>query len=201
MEVPVYELKVSEDLNSDLAVDYVAGVDKPAIEKNFMAFNEQKSLFEFAAIEDEQRIVFGPAMIPDQLILRKDDKTGLPFKVFYTAKTIQTIAEKFFASGFQNNFNLMHDPNQKMDGVTFFQSVIKDSSKGINGLAGDYPDGTWFLGAKINNDQVWQKVKSGEIKGFSIEGFFNKVPVNEPMLTAEEAYKMIEAILNRTQSN
>jgi hypothetical protein len=201
MEVPVYELKVSEDLNSDLQVDYVAGVDKPAIESNFMAFNEEKNLFNFAQIQDEQRIVFGAAMIPDQLILRKDEKTGLPFKVFYTAKTIQTIAEKFFANGYQNNFNLMHDPNQRMEGVIFFQSVIKDSSKGIEGVKDELPNGTWYLGAKVNNDEVWQRIKAGEIKGFSIEGYFTKVPVTEPMYTAEEAHRMIEEILNRTQLN
>lgn len=197
MEVPVYELRVSEDLKSEMQVDYVAGVDRPAIERDFMAFSEQKNLFEFAAIEQEQRIVFGAAMIPNQIILRKDEK-GNPFKVFYTTETIKLIAEKFFANGFQNNFNLMHDPNQKMEGVTFFQSVIKDTAKGIEGLKGDYPDGTWFLGAKVNNDEVWNKVKSGEIKGFSIEGFFTKVPVKEPMYTAEEAHKMIAEILNRT---
>jgi len=201
MEIPVFELRVNADLKSDLVVDYVAGVDVPAIEKNFIAFSAEKNPFEFAQIEDEQRIIFGAAMIPNQLILRKHPKTGEPFKVFYTKETIQTIAHKFFANGFQNNFNIMHDEKQRKDGVTFFQSVIKDTSKGIIGLNGDDPEGTWYLGAKVTNDEVWNEIKSGKIKGFSIEGFFNQVPVSEPMLTAEEAHKMIEHILSRTQLN
>ena len=199
MEVPVFELKVSDDPNSDLEVDYIAGVDKPAIERNFIAFNEEKNPFEFAEISEDISTVFGAVMIPNQLILRKHPKTGELMKVFYTAETIEKVAEKFFANGYQNNFNLMHDPNQKKDGVTFFQSVIKNTAKGIEGLKGDYPDRTWFLGAKIKNEQVKQDIKSGKIKGFSLEGIFNTVPVNEPMLTAEQAHQMIAEILNRTQ--
>ena len=198
MEVPVFELRVNEDLKSDLVVDYVAGVDVPAIGADFHAFSAEKNLFEFSKIEDEQRIIFGAAMIPNQIILRKHPKTGEPFKVFYTKETIQIIAHKFFANGFQNNFNLMHDEKQRKDGVTFFQSVIKDTANGVLGMAGDYPDGTWFLGAKVTNDEVWNEIKLGKIKGFSIEGYFNQVPVNEPMLTADEAHKMIEHILSRT---
>ena len=200
MEVPVFELRVSNEPNSQFEVDYVAGVDRPAIERDFMAFNAVKSKFDFAQIQEEQRIIFGAAMIPNQLIIREDEK-GNPFKVFYTADTVRLIAEMFFEKGYQKNFKLTHYPNQQKDGVVFFQSIIKDTTKGIIGVEGDYPDGTWFLGAKVNNEEVWNEVKQGKIKGFSIEGMFNKVAVKEPMLTAEEAHKMIEHILNRTQLN
>jgi len=200
--MPVYELRVSDDLKSDKPVDFVAGVDKPAIEDNFIAFKAclNNSIFEFSDVSEDFTTVFGAVMIPNQLILRKDEN-GNFFKVFYTAETIRTIATKFFANGFQNNFNLMHDHNQKMDGVTFFQSVIKNKAKGIDGLKDDNPDGTWYLGANIANEEVKKRIKSGEIKGFSIEGFFTKVPVNEPMYTPDEAHKMIAEILNRTQLN
>jgi len=91
MEVPVFELKVNNDLKSDLVVDYVAGVDVPAIQDNFFAFSAEKNPFEFAQVEDEHRIIFGAAMIPNQLILRKHPKTGEPFKVFYTKETIKIL--------------------------------------------------------------------------------------------------------------
>ncbi len=62
----------------------------------------------------------------------------------------------------------------------------------------DMADGSWFISAKVNNEEVWQKVKAGEIKGFSVEGLFNYVPVIKPKTTMEEAVKMIEKILNET---
>ena len=199
MDMPVYELKVSNDGSNDFVVDYVAGVDKPAIEKDFIAFSEQKDLFNFSTVSEDFSTIFGAAMIPNQLILRTDNNTGEPFKVFYTADTIKQVAESFFENGYQKNFNLMHDPNQKKDGVVFFQSVIKDSKNGIEGLKGDYPDGTWFLGAKVNNDEVKEEIKSGKIKGFSIEGMFKKIQVDKPMYTAEESHRMIENILSCTK--
>lgn len=223
---PLFELKINANVADELQVDYVAGVDKPAIERNFLAFDAQNfvepnanesendfmsrcivyninegkeqeqaiaicsSIWEqqhkantnFAEIKDEERIVFGAAMIPNLKIYRKDGENE--FDVFFSAETIKEIAVKFFAKGFQNNFNIMHDAGQQMDGVVFFQSVIKDDSKGIQGLQGDYPNGTWFLGAKINNDEVWNKIKSGEIKGFSVEGLFNykQVPTEQEMI-------------------
>lgn len=205
---PLFELKISENLNDDLEVNAVAGVDNPAIEKNFLAFNSVKQPMSFAEIKQDERIVIGAAMIPDLKILRIDDKTGEEYDVFFSKETIAQIAVKFFEKDFQKNFNLMHDPNQIKDGVIFFQSFIKDESKGILGMQGDYPDGTWFLGAKVNNDEVWGKIKSGEIKGWSVEGMFNyqKTPDTlEQLQTALDSgeddatiFEKIKSILNGT---
>ncbi len=169
MELPLYEMRISDDPNSDLEVKFVALVDNPAIQKHFLAFKEQK----FAAIDDDRRIISGPAMLADVPIMRMDDKLG-QYQVIFKAPTIFQIAQKFFAKGFNSNFNLMHDPKQKCEGVTVFESFIVDSSRGIKPMTGfeDAPDGSWFLSAKVNNDEVWEKVKSGEVKGFSVEGVF-----------------------------
>ena len=133
-------------------------------------------------------------MIPNTRIRRIDETTGEEYDVFFSKNTIEKIAVKFFAKGFQSHFNLMHDPNLKMDGVVFFQSFIKDSSKGVQGMTGDYEDGTWFLGAKIYNDEVWAKVKSGEIKGFSVEGTFGYKAM--PMPIEQQQYNEIMKIIS-----
>ena len=169
--LPLFELVINENLENELEVNYIAGVDKPAIQKNFYAFKEQQHRLSFAQVNEDERIVIGAAMVPDSPIPRKDDD-GAEYFVFFSKETINTIAIKFFAKDFQKNFNIMHDPTQVMDGVVFFQSFIKDSTKGVQGMTGDYPDGTWFLGAKVYNDAVWAKIKSGEIKGWSVEGMF-----------------------------
>jgi hypothetical protein len=193
MKRPLFELKISEDLNDDLEVNYVAGVDSPAIEKNFFAFNQSTKPMNFAEIKQDERIVIGAAMIPNLKIFRLNEETGEEYDIFFSKETIEKIAVKFFEKDFQRNFNLMHDPTQTKDGVVFFQSFIKDTAKGVQGMAGDYPDGTWFLGAKINNDEVWQKIKDGEIKGWSVEGNFNLKPEKMNM---EKALELIENILS-----
>lgn len=170
-KLPCYQLHIDESVESELEVSYVALVDKPAIEKNFFAFSDDVKPFDFATINDEQRIVVGPAMIPNMLIYRRDDDLG-EYNVLFTPETVGAMAEKFFKKGFQNNVNLMHDPSQRKDGVVFFLSFIRNTEMGLVGVKGEYPEGTWFLGAKVNNEEVWNKVKSGEIKGFSLEGIF-----------------------------
>lgn len=197
MALPLYEMLINEDLESNWEVNAVAAVDAPAIKANWMAFNEQVNPMAFAATNDEERTVMGPAMIPNMKIYRQDEKTKEEFEVFFSPETIKAIAVKFFEKNFQTSFNIMHDPSQKKDGVVFFMSVIKDESKGILGMKGDYPDGTWFLGAKIKNDEVWQKVKAGEIKGFSVEGAFGYKKKDN--YTADEAFKKICDILSATE--
>ena len=195
--LPVYELKIGDSLEDEFQVYAVAGVDKPATGVDFFAFSEQVSVMNFAEINEDERIVIGAAMIPNMLIYRceKDDKGNIvkEYNVFYTKETIANIAVKFFEKGFQKNFNLMHDPNQQKDGVVFFQSFIKDTAKGIEGMKGNYSEGTWFLGGKFNNDEVWAKVKSGEIKGWSVEGYF-KMHVQE--MSDEQAVEELKKMMN-----
>ena len=134
---------------------------------------EQK--MKFSVINEEERIVVGPAMVPDLPIYRRDE-TG-EYYVFFDKKTIETIALKFYQKGFQQNANEMHA--KAVDGITFFQSWIADESKGIPKMKQfeNLPDGTWFLGAKVNNDETWAKVKDGTFKGFSVEGMFDMTEI------------------------
>ena len=191
----VFELLIEAKPNSELVVNYVAGVDRPAIERNFLVFKEVKKKLNFAEVGDGS-FVIGAAMIPDMLIDRVDED-GTEYQVFFSKETIALIAEMFYTNGFQSNFNLMHDPNQQKDGVVFFQSFIKDTAKGILGMEGDYPEGTWFLGAKINNEEVKQKVLNGEIKGWSVEGMF-KYKNKQAFSSDEMILEKIMQLLNGT---
>lgn len=192
----VFELQIEESSNSELEVNYVAAVDRPAIEKNFLVFNADKVKLKFANDADGSFLI-GAAMIPDMLIPRVDED-GNEYQVFFTKETIKAIAEKFFEKGYQNNVNLMHDPAQKMEGITFFQSVIKDTEKGIIGMQDDLPDGTWYLGARNKNEEVKAKVLSGELKGWSVEGMF-KYKKKAVAMSAEDAFAKILDILNRIE--
>jgi len=193
MEYPLFELQISEDEDSALEVNYVSLVNEPAIERNFLAFNEQKQTF--AIVDNERRIISGPAMLADVAMFRKGDGDMPDHKVYFKKETIYDIAQKFFIKGFNQNFNLMHDPNNKAEGVSVLESFITDSERGIMPMKGfeDAPEGSWFLSAKINNDDIWAKIKSGEVKGFSVEGFFK---YKKPVMSEEAAFEKIKQILN-----
>ena len=174
MELPLYMLEISDDLNDDAEVQFVALVDRPAIQKNWNAFkNEQK----FQIISEDKRIISGCAMLADTPIFRSDATFG-DYYVAFSKDTIVKIVQKYFKKGYQNNVNLMHDPNQIETGVTMFESFISDKSRGIAPMKGfeDAPDGSWFVSMLVENNEVWQKVKEGMINGFSIEGIFNYTP-------------------------
>jgi len=195
MELPVFELLISESEDSSLMVDVVSLVDKPAIEKNFLAFKDEKQCF---ATNEEMRIISGPAMIADKPIYRNADKNMPEHLVVFRASTILSIAQKFFSKGLHNQFNLMHDPNLKAEDVFVFESFIVDDKRGIKPMAGyeDAPNGSWFLSAKVNNNEVWAKIKNGEIKGFSVEGLFK---YQKEKMSEQKAFEQILQILNNIE--
>lgn len=196
MELQVFKAVINPSLTSDLEVNFIGLVDRPAIERNFLAFKNQRAAF---ALNEEKRIVSGPAMIADLPIYRKDESIG-EYYVVFDREAIQSIVEKFSAKGYLTNFNLFHDEQQQVSDVTIFNSFISDKTIGIDPMKGfeDVPDGSWFISAKVNNEAVWNRIKAGEIKGFSVEGMFNYVPVTKVKMTAEQLAAKIQKMLNET---
>jgi len=174
MNLPVYELQIDKDAQSELSVSYIALVDKPAVERNFLAFADQVKRQAFATIDDDRMIISGLAMAADELIYRKDAEFG-EYNVVFKPATIYDIAQKFFQLGYNNNLNIMNDPKMKCEGITVFESFICDPARGIKPMKGfeDVKDGSWFGSFKVENDEVWQMIKDGKVQGFSVEGIFN----------------------------
>lgn len=170
MELPIYELMINEDMQDDAEVSFIALVDKPAIQKNWNAFKEN---VKFQIVSEDKRIISGPVMLADVPIYRNDPTNG-EYYVVFTKDTIFKIAQKFFKKGYQANVNLMHDSNQQVEGVTMFESFISDVDRGILPMKGfeDAPDGSWFGSFKVDDDKIWQMIKEGKFKGFSVEGIF-----------------------------
>ena len=197
--LPVYKLEISEDLNSEQEVNAVALVDIPAIGEGFFMFKDEPTQLAFAVVNEEERIVVGPAMIPNKLIYRNEKNSAgniiSEYNVTFGPETIQMIAQKFFEKNFQKNGNEMHDPEKPVD-MVFYMSWIADSKKGIPNMKQfeDLPDGTWYLGGKIKSDEAWQKVKDGTFRGLSVEGFFNMVQI-KMSTTPENILEQIKHLL------
>lgn len=289
--IPIYELQIEQNEGSDVEVDFVALVDRPAIQRGFLAFAEESwndypqaavenaktalrwaeengwgdcgeasgknranqiakreklsrdtiarmSAFQrhrqnsdrplgegcgrlmwlswggtegiewaerklkqidkqaFVIQDEEQRIISGPLMLADTPIYRNDAIRG-EYYVVFSADTIKQIAQKFFKKGYQNNVNLMHNSGDVQEGLTMFESWIVDKKRGIQPMVGfeDVPDGSWFGSYKVENDEAWNKVKSGEVLGFSVEGNF--LYKEQEQMTPEE--KMMNEIIKVLQ--
>ena len=185
----VFKIEVEE--NDETGVDFLGLVDYPAHSKNFIAFNKSKKTLYFA--NDEQRIVTGVMISEGTPIYRNDEQLGEHYVVF-DKDTIKTIVNKFFKNGFIANVNEMHNSEKKVDGVYLIESYLVDEAKGIkpNNLGEDIVrDGSWVASYRIDNDDVWNKVKSGEFKGFSVEGLFGRKEVNIKTEKMNKSFKEI----------
>jgi len=164
-----------DDEDEENALDIISFVSAPAIEKDFMHFKEQKNTYQFKATDEEKRIVTGAAMVPNQDIIRMDAE-GNPYFVYFTKETIEKAQEVFAKKGKTKSTNFEHEESL-MEGVTVVESWIVEDPKNDKSNAlgfSDITEGTWFVSYKVDNDELWGKVKSGEVKGFSIEGVFSK---------------------------
>lgn len=160
--LPLYNVEFDEDTS---VFNNVAIVTEPAIEVPFIRLSKQEEPRIRLKIDEERRLVSGPALIPEEPIYRNQD--GRQFYIKYTADTIKRMALNFFKKDRQNEGNVEHAV--PVNGITYFESYIIDKGRGINPKEFDLPDGTWILTAKVENDDVWDLIKSGDLTGFSID--------------------------------
>jgi hypothetical protein len=168
--VKVIELFVDEE--QDAILESISIVDKPAIEREFMYFSEDgRQMLYFQEVED-QRIVVSPAMIPDKMIPRKD-KNGSIYYVYFSKDTVAKAAEYLMKYNKQSHSNVNHQRIYSND-MYVMESWIKESENDKSADYGfaDLPVGSWFVKFRILNDEVWDKIKQGQLRGLSVEGDF-----------------------------
>lgn len=147
----------------------VSVVNAPAIEEDWVALN--KHLVELKSIDEEKRVLMGAALIPNKQIYRKDKENG-EYYIYFSKETIEKASQLFLKRNNQNNATYEH--MREIEGMSVVESwIIEDEKHDKSRVHGfDLPVGTWMISMKVDNDDVWTKVKAGEIKGFSIEGYF-----------------------------
>lgn len=147
----------------------------------------QKKLLEirrdmsFSVMNEEERLVVGPAMIPDKLIIRRNDvptfdgklKMGEIYYVYFSKDTIKKLQQKYMQDKLLDRANIEHS-NRFLKGVDVVESwIVEDPEKDKQQVFGmNYPSGTWMIIMKVEDDSVWEKVKKGELKGYSVQGYF-----------------------------
>lgn len=164
----IIELFIDE--NDDVSgIDAVSIVENPAIEEDFVALKNQE--FKFAEVNKEKRILMGAALIPNKPIYRRNEDSE--YYIYFSRDTVRKASELFFIKGNHNKSTLEHE--MPLEGLVAVESwIVEDQEKDKSRVYGmEMPLGTWMLSMKVLNDEVWDDyVKTGKVKGFSIEGYF-----------------------------
>jgi len=164
----IVELILNEE-DENAGIDAVSLVEKPAIESDWVALKKHE--VQLKTINEEKRLLMGAALIPNKQIYRRNEKTNEEYYIFFSKDTIRKASQLFLKESNQNNATIEH--TKKISGMSVVESWIKEGEQDKSNLYGfDAEPGTWFITMKVENDEIWNKVKSKEIKGFSIEGYF-----------------------------
>ena len=148
----------------------ISMVESPAIESDFVALSKEEEKRVFLE-SDERHMVYGAALIPDKDIYRNNGEQE--FYISFTKESIEKMSQDFMKNYRQNEVTLDHD--EMANDITITESwLVEDPYKDkANALGINVPKGTWMIGMKVNQIDVWDRVKSGELKGFSVESMIS----------------------------
>ena len=197
----IVELVINND-SQELAIDAISLVSSPAIEQDFVFFGKEKNNLTFAKVDEEKRMLVSPALIPNKQIFRYDPNTDSEYYVYFSPETVRKASELYLKHN--NHHKATYEHNERVSGVLTVESWIKEGDSDKSKMYGyDLPNGTWFVKMKIENDELWSKIKDGQLKGLSIEGYFTdkmeKMSEREP--TDEEILSALNEIINENQTN
>lgn len=162
-------IKCVIDEEGKLGVYAIGLVELPAIQENWIALSDIK----LSALNQERRMLYGPALIPDKHILRVNPETGEEYYIYFDKETIYKVSHLFLKKHLQNAHTLEHE--LAITGCTVVESWYKEGEMDkATELGITVPNGTWMIGTHVEDDQIWEEVKAGTIKGFSIEGMFDE---------------------------
>ncbi len=192
----IVELVISDE-SEELTIDAISLVTSPAIEQDFVFFGKEKNNLTFAKIDEEKRMLVSPALIPNKQIFRYDPNTDSNYYVYFSKETVRQASELYLKHNNHHKATYQHE--DRVSGVLTIESWIKEGEQDKSKLYGfDLPDGTWFVKMKIENDEMWNKIKDGELKGLSIEGYFiNKMEkMGKQQFSNEEIREAIKELLS-----
>jgi len=163
----IVELILDEE--QEIGIEAISVVENPAIEEDFIALKSQE--FKLAEIDKEKRILMGALLIPNKPIYRRNGEDE--YYIYFSKDTVLKASQMYLMQGKQNNSTLEHQ--YQINGLSLVESwIVEDKVHDKSVKYGmDLPLGTWVGSVKVNNDKIWEEfVKTGKVKGFSIEGYF-----------------------------
>lgn len=190
------ELTIKDE--SEHGVFAVSLVERPAIEKDFIALSKDE--VKLKVVDEERRIVVGFALVPDKKIYRniedKKTKKVKEFNVYFSKDTVRKVSELFMKNLNLNKYTVEHEYN--VTGVNTIESwIVEDPNNDKANLYNLEPKGgEWVMMSKVYNNDVWSEIKQGTYKGYSIEGRFDGLQNLDMSSDKEETLELIKDFLN-----
>lgn len=190
-DLPLYKISAKDVKKSHLT--YVSLVKRPAIEVEAQYFSDENGIEPnqyFTAEESDRQVIYGPAMIANQKIYRKSP-SGYEYAVVFSADVIETLVMEYFKNNGNRAINFNHS-DYVVEGYIFESSFVKNSVYSASKAYGyDLSIGSWFIGIKIDDKEIWNVVKAEGGLSFSIEGILDQILVN---MSIEEMFGITEDI-------
>ncbi len=194
--LPLYRVALASEGDGVVRVSLV---DDPAVQSNFDVFRKEagKAPVLYAVQDEDRHLVRGVVLRADWPIYRRDNPQDPGYYVTFGKEAIRQLAEKYLADGFQNRVDTAHD-GKEVDDVQMVQYFIKDTAAGIapEGFD-DIADGSLFAEYHVTNDEVWDEIKAGTFKGFSVEIFYTLIPAGDTMRAEDREAEDCVALLHR----
>ena len=179
-------------------VDAISVVESPAIESNFVALKSEE--IKLAQVDSEKRILMGAVLIPEKPIYRKNGEDE--YYIYFSKDTVNKASQLFFKNGNQNNWTLEH--NKEIKGLTVVESwIVEDVQKDKSAIYNlSVPVGSWMASVKVEDDTIWNDyVKTGKVKGFSLEGYFaDKLEEKKQLSKEPNVIEQIKQIINKYEN-
>ena len=195
----IVELVINDE-NQELAIDAISLVTSPAIEQDFVFFGKEKNNLTFAKVDEEKRMLVSPALIPNKQIFRHNPNTDSDYYVYFSKETVRKASELYLKHN--NHHKATYQHQDRVSGVLTVESwIIEDTKLDKSTLYGySLPVGTWMVKLSISNDEIWSKIKDGELKGLSIEGYFTDKmeAMSETQPTNEEILSALNEIITKS---
>jgi hypothetical protein len=197
----IVELVIQDD-NQELAIDAISLVSAPAIEQDFVYFGKEKSNLTLAKVDEEKRMLISPALIPNKNIIRYDANTDSEYYVWFSKETVRKASELYLKHN--NHHKATYEHQERVSGVLTVESwIIEDPKMDKANLYGfQLKKGTWMVKMKIDNEELWQDIKSKKIKGLSIEGYFTDKfeAMQKKQPTTEQVLKALNEIIRENKT-
>ena len=171
---------IIDEVDDTTGIYAISFVDMPANEVDFVALRKQSPHTTQLSRDNQKQVLTGAILKPDQLIYRYSPAEG-EYYIRFSAHEIEKIAQKMMKTGVAlHNTTHRHQNALKGNYLTelwIVEDPEKDKSKALG--FSDLPKGTLMCSYKVEDSQYWQReVMTGNVKGFSLEGFFTQTAVN-----------------------